>query len=151
MSGSELSQSGGACREWERQLTSWSRSRPVVLSEQGQVRAMWAFGPFRLDSVNQCVWREATRLSLTPKPYAVLHYLVTHAGRLVTPDELLGAIWPDTFVQPEVLRQNILEIRRVLGDRAEAPEFIQTLPKRGWEFIARVTDESQAALGAPAH
>ena len=111
---------------------------------------MWAFGPFRLDSVNQCVWRDATRLSLTPKPYAVLHYLVTHAGRLVPPDELLGAIWPDTFVQPEVLRQNILEIRRVLGDRAEAPEFIQTWPKRGWEFIAPVTDESQAALEAAA-
>ena len=108
---------------------------------------MWAFGPFRLDSVNQCIWREGTRLSLKPKPYAVLQYLVTHAGRLVTPDELLGAIWPDTFVQAEVLRQYILEIRRILGDRAEAPAFIQTFPKRGWEFIAPVTDESTQSLG----
>ncbi|HUC78381.1 MAG TPA: winged helix-turn-helix domain-containing protein, partial [Vicinamibacterales bacterium] len=98
--------------------------------------------------MNQCIWREGTRLSLKPKPYAVLQYLVTHAGRLVTPDELLGAIWPDTFVQAEVLRQYILEIRRILGDRAEAPAFIQTFPKRGWEFIAPVTDESTPSLGA---
>ena len=53
-----------------------------------------------------------------PKPFAVLQYLVEHPGRLVTHDQLLGAIWPDTYVQPEVLRRYILEIRRALGDRA---------------------------------
>jgi DNA-binding winged helix-turn-helix (wHTH) protein len=109
---------------------------------------MWVFEPFRLDGVNQCLWRGNARIALKPKAFAVLQYLVTHAGRLVTPGELLGAIWPDTFVQPEVLRQYILEIRRVLGDRAEAPEFIRTLPKRGWEFIAGVSDESFASSAA---
>lgn len=107
---------------------------------------MWVFEPFRLDEVNQCFWRDDTRLSLKPKPFAVLHYLVTHAGRLVTSDELLGAIWPDTFVQPEVLRQYVLENRRVLSDRAEAPRFIQTFPKRGWQFIPSVTDEHAASV-----
>ena len=63
-----------------------------------------------------------------PKPFAVLTYLVEHAGRLVTHEELLAAIWPDTYVQPEVLRRYILEIRRVLGDSAETPRFIQTFP-----------------------
>ena len=62
-----------------------------------------------------------TRVSLMPKPFAVLRYLVEHAGRLVTQDELLSAIWPDTFVQPEVLRRYILEIRRALDDEAGAP------------------------------
>src|SRR5262249_47636155 len=90
-----------------------------------------------------------TRIPVKPKPFAVLEYLVTHAGRLITPDELLTAIWPDTFVQPEVLRQHILEIRRVLGDRAETPRFIQTFPKRGWEFIAPVSDDTAARLAAP--
>ena len=65
---------------------------------------MKSFGPFRLDEANQCVWRGESRIPLMPKPFAVLHYLVEHAGRLVTHDELLAAIWPDTFVQPEVLR-----------------------------------------------
>jgi tetratricopeptide (TPR) repeat protein len=87
-----------------------------------------------------------------PKPFAVLQYLVEHPGRLVTHDQLLSAIWPDTFVQPEVLRRYILEIRRALDDRAEAPRFIQTFPKRGYQFIAPVTDDAvpNEVEGAPA-
>ena len=110
------------------------------------------FPPFHLDVVNQCLWREKTRLSLTPKPFAVLRHLVEHPGRLVTHDELMAAVWPDTFVQPEVLRRYILEIRRSLGDDAETPTFIETLPKRGYQFIAPVTDDPVAdrdALGNP--
>jgi DNA-binding winged helix-turn-helix (wHTH) protein/tetratricopeptide (TPR) repeat protein len=75
-----------------------------------------------------------------PKPFAVLRYLVNNAGRLVTHEELLNAIWPDTYVQPEVLRRYILEIRRVLGDRAEKPQFVETLPKKGYQFIAAITE-----------
>lgn len=107
---------------------------------------MRVFQPFRLDDTNQCLWRGETRVSLMPKPFAVLQYLVDHAGRLVTQDELLTAIWPDTFVQPEVLRRYILEIRRVLGDRATKPRFIETLPKRGYQFIADVTSDGPAKL-----
>jgi DNA-binding winged helix-turn-helix (wHTH) protein/tetratricopeptide (TPR) repeat protein len=106
---------------------------------------MRVFQPFRLDDTNQCLWRGETRVSLMPKPFAVLRYLVDHAGRLVTQDELLTAIWPDTFVQPEVLRRYILEIRRVLGDRATKPRFIETLPKRGYQFIADVTSDRPAS------
>jgi DNA-binding winged helix-turn-helix (wHTH) protein/tetratricopeptide (TPR) repeat protein len=106
---------------------------------------MRSFGPFRLDVVNQCLWRGETRLPLMPKPFAVLRYLVEHPGRLVGHDELLAAIWPDTYVQPEVLRRYVLEIRRALGDRPEAPQFVQTLPKRGYQFIAPVVDESAAS------
>ena len=102
---------------------------------------MKSFGPFRLDEANQCVWRGDTRIALMPKPFAVLQYLVEHAGRLVTHDELLAAIWPDTFVQPEVLRRYILEIRKALDDPAQAPRFIETRPKRGYEFVATVTSD----------
>jgi DNA-binding winged helix-turn-helix (wHTH) protein/tetratricopeptide (TPR) repeat protein len=103
---------------------------------------MRSFEPFRLDVANQCLWRGDTRVPLMPKPFAVLQYLVEHPGHLVTHDQLLAAIWPDTYVQPEVLRRYILEIRRALGDRAEAPQFVQTLPKRGYQFIAPVVDDS---------
>ena len=103
---------------------------------------MRSFEPFRLDVENQCLWRGDARVPLMPKPFAVLQYLVEHPGRLITHDQLLEAIWPDTYVQPEVLRRYILEIRRALGDRAEAPQFVQTLPKRGYQFIAPVVEDS---------
>src|SRR5690348_8307981 len=97
---------------------------------------MKAFGSFRLDILEQCLWREGTRIALTPKVFAVLRHLVDHPGRLVTQDELLEAIWPETYVQPEILRKYILELRKVLGDDPKSPRFIETLPKRGYRFMA---------------
>src|SRR5215471_5963347 len=90
------------------------------------------FPPFRLDPVNQCVWRDGLRIELAPKAFAVLSYLVNHPERLITQTELLEAIWPETYVQPEVLRTYILELRKTLGDQAKEPRFIQTFPKRGY-------------------
>jgi DNA-binding winged helix-turn-helix (wHTH) protein/tetratricopeptide (TPR) repeat protein len=110
---------------------------------------MWLFPPFRLDLVNQCLWRGDSKVSLMPKPFAVLKYLVEHAGRLVTQDELIEAIWPDTHVQPEVLRRYILEIRRVLGDQAGKSRFIETLTKRGYRFIASVTADRASGPAPP--
>jgi predicted ATPase len=72
----------------------------------------------------------------------VLQYLVEHAGRLVTQNEILEAAWPDEFVQPEVLKSQILDIRRALGDDPKNPRFIETLPRRGYQFIAPVADTS---------
>jgi TolB-like protein/DNA-binding winged helix-turn-helix (wHTH) protein len=77
---------------------------------------------------------------ITPKAFDVLAYLVEHAGQVVSQDELLRALWPETFVNPEVLRKYILEVRKALGDRPNNPEFIATLPKRGYRFVAPVTD-----------
>jgi len=107
------------------------------------------FPPFRLDPVNQCLWRRGDagadeRVLLTPKAFAVLRYLVEHAGRLVTQDELLEAVWPDTFVQPEVLKYQIADIRNRLGDHPKNPVFIETLPRRGYQFIAAVNDGGTA-------
>jgi len=101
---------------------------------------MKSFSSFRLDEANQCLWCGDTRVTLMPKPFAVLCYLVEHAGKLVTQEELLAAIWPDTYVQREVLRRHIMEIRRALGDDAGEPRFLETVPKRGYRFIAAVTE-----------
>jgi TolB-like protein/DNA-binding winged helix-turn-helix (wHTH) protein/Flp pilus assembly protein TadD len=103
---------------------------------------MKSFQSFRLDSANQCLWRGDERVQITPKAFDVLRYMVENAGRLVTQDELLEALWPETYVNQEVLRKYILEIRKVLGDRPEKPEFIETVTKRGYRFIAPVVDES---------
>ena len=84
-------------------------------------------------------------MPLTPKAFDVLRYLVEHADRVVTHDELLDAIWAETYVNPEGIRKYILEIRKVLGDQRNPPSFIETSPKRGYRFIARVTDERSRA------
>jgi DNA-binding winged helix-turn-helix (wHTH) protein/tetratricopeptide (TPR) repeat protein len=103
---------------------------------------MRRFQSFRLDTANHCLWNGEDRADLTPKAFDVLRYLVDHAGRLVTPDQLLEALWPETYVNPEGLRRYIQEIRKVLEDRADKPVFIETLPKRGYQFVAPVIEES---------
>jgi len=111
---------------------------------------MKSFKGFRLDTVNHLLWRNGDRVPVAPKGFDVLAYLVEHAGRVVTQDEMLEALWSETYVNPEVLRKYILEIRKALGDRPDKPEFIETLPKRGYRFIARVADESGIEPGASA-
>jgi len=108
------------------------------------------FPPFRLDTVNRCLWRcgdneEDQRVPLKPKPFAILRYLVDHAGRLVTQEELLDAVWPDTHVQPEVLKRHVFEVREVLGDDPKNPTYIETLPRRGYQFIAAVRNAASTA------
>lgn len=112
------------------------------------------FDAFRLDTVNECLWRDDVPVELTPKAFAVLRYLVKHPGRLVTHRELLEALWPETYVQPEILRTYIRDIRKILGDDPRAPRFIETRARRGYRFIAPVSDNRATPLrhlgGAPA-
>lgn len=103
---------------------------------------MRQFGTFRLDLRNECLWHGEEQLSLTPRPFSVLRYLVENPQRLVTHDELLEALWPETYVQPQVIRTYILEIRKLLGDDPHDPQFIETVPSRGYRFLMPVTDGS---------
>jgi len=105
---------------------------------------MKSFRSIRLDLANQCLWRGEHSVPLTPKAFDVLRYLVEHPGRLVTQDEILEAVWPKTYVSPEVIRKYIQELRKVLGDRTNKPIFIETRPKRGYQFIAPVIEEGTA-------
>src|ERR1700756_812293 len=105
---------------------------------------MKVFLGFRLNTANQCLWRGQQRVAIPPKPYDMLRYLVENPGRLVTQDELLDKLWPEIYVNPELIRKYILDIRKTLGDRPDKPEFIETVPKRGYRFIAPVVDESEA-------
>jgi TolB-like protein/DNA-binding winged helix-turn-helix (wHTH) protein len=108
-----------------------------------KVRAMKSFKAFRLDTANHLLWHDGDRVPLTPKGFDVLAYLVEHVGQVATQDEILEALWPETYVNPEVLRKYIQEIRKALRDRPANPEFIETLPKRGYRFVAPVTDETE--------
>src|SRR5215471_3777192 len=106
----------------------------------------WVFGLFRFDPANACLWHGAQALPLMPITCALLECLVTHAGRLVTKDALLEAVWPETAVGDAVLKVRISELRKLLGDTAHAPGYIATVHRRGYRFIAPVTKADPATL-----
>src|SRR5262249_54940044 len=105
----------------------------------------WVFDRFRFDPDHACLWRDTESIALPPKTFAVLHYLVTHPDRLVTKDELLDAVWPETAVTDAVLRVAIGALRKVLGDTAQTPRFIATVQRRGYRFLAPVEEHVSVA------
>jgi predicted ATPase len=108
---------------------------------------MKQFGCFQLDTRNECLWQNGAQIGLTPKLFAVLRYLVENPQRLVTHNELLDKLWPETYVQPQVLRTYVLELRKLLGDSVESPRFIRTVPGRGYWFLAQVEDANDHPAG----
>ena len=107
------------------------------------------FPPFRLDPENECVWKGSEQRRLKHKSFEVLSYLLRHAGKLVSKEELFDAVWPETHVGDAVLKVCIGEIRKVLDDSITEPRFIETAHRRGYRFIAKVTES--AAPEAPWH
>jgi DNA-binding winged helix-turn-helix (wHTH) protein len=89
----------------------------------------------RLDAVNAQVWQGARLLKLTPKAFAVLHYLQERPGQLVIKDELMRVVWADTVVSDGVLAASIRELRKELNDDPRAPQYLQTVHRRGYRFI----------------
>jgi DNA-binding winged helix-turn-helix (wHTH) protein len=110
--------------------------------------SQWCFADFRLDPANACLWRGTQPVALTPKAFDVLQYLVTHPDRLVTKDTLLDAVWPEIAISDAVVRIAIGELRRALGDTAQAPRFIATIHRRGYRFLAPVTMADAAEIKA---
>src|SRR5262245_1907413 len=97
------------------------------------------FGPFRLDLRDERLWRGHEVSPLSPKTFAVLRSLVSQAGQLVTKDARLAAVWPETMMSEFILTVAMCTLRRVLGDQARTPRFIETVHGRGYWFIAPVS------------
>ena len=108
------------------------------------------FDEFCLDVPEQLLWHADERLSLSPKAFAVLQYLVEHPGQLVTKAALLDVIWPDTVVGDGVLAVGIAELRKVLGDDPQTPRFIETVHRRGYRFIAATSTAPPPPVGLEA-
>jgi DNA-binding winged helix-turn-helix (wHTH) protein len=96
------------------------------------------FSAFCLDRVGEQLWQGTEILLLRRKPFAVLRYLMEHAREVVTKDALLTALWPNVHVSEEVLTVHLREVRKVLGDDAHTPRFIETVHGRGYRFIKPV-------------
>ncbi|HEX4340658.1 MAG TPA: transporter substrate-binding protein [Polyangiaceae bacterium] len=108
------------------------------------------FPPFRLDGMNQELFRGTEPIVLRPKTFAFLWYLVRHPQRLLTKEELLTNLWSDVIVSDDLLRGYIRELRVALGDDARSPRYIATVSRRGYKFLPSVTsDASESAPPSP--
>jgi predicted ATPase len=97
------------------------------------------FPPFRLDVQNEQLWKNGQPITIRPKTLAVLRYLVEHAGRLITKQELFDTVWADTRVSEALPKDYIQELRKILNDDPKSPRFIETVHGRGYRFIAPLT------------
>jgi DNA-binding winged helix-turn-helix (wHTH) protein/Tol biopolymer transport system component len=109
----------------------------------------YCFGDYNIDTRRRRLYRRDDMVPLTPKAFDTLLALIERAGRVVEKDELLRVVWGDTVVGDESLAQNISSLRRVLGDRADRPEFIGTVPRCGYRFIAAVTNVPTSPASVP--
>jgi DNA-binding winged helix-turn-helix (wHTH) protein/tetratricopeptide (TPR) repeat protein len=106
------------------------------------------FGDYSLDLSSERLWCRDEVVALTPKAFAVLRRLIEDGGQLVSKEELLRAGWAKTHVSDGVLKVIILEIRRALDDDPAAPSFIETVPRRGYRFMAPHARQSKVAVAA---
>ena len=115
------------------------------------LEGIYAFEGFRLDEAKRLLLDPAgAPVPLTPKAFETLVYLLTHQGVLLTKDELMAALWPDTAVEENNLTQNIYTLRRALGEERGAHRFIMTVPGRGYRFVAEVQKVDRPADAPPA-
>jgi len=112
-----------------------------------QAKHFYAFGPFRLDPEKRVLVRDGKPVPLAPKAIEALLVLVENAGHLVEKDDLIKRVWPDAFVEEGNLNKNIFFLRKVLGEWDGGREYIETVPKRGFRFVAPVNEVTHAEVG----
>src|SRR5262249_14051238 len=101
---------------------------------------LYEFGPFRLDTEEGQLLHDGEPVPLTHKAFEMLRVLVENNGHVVAKDDFLNKIWPETFIEEGILTVNIANLRKVLGDDRSAHRYIETVPRRGYRFIASVRD-----------
>jgi len=105
---------------------------------------------FSIDRPNQLLWHGQTPVKVPPKVFLLLLYLRDNPGRILDYDELLDAVWPREFVQPEILKTYVKTIRRLLEDDAQTPRFIETRARCGYRFIGELPDRNERAAPSSA-
>src|SRR5215469_9462282 len=103
-----------------------------------QVKDLYEFGPFRIDSRERLLSCHGKPIAVTPKAFDTLLVLVQNSGHLLLKEELMKAIWPDSFVEEVNLSQCISALRRALGDTAQKSRYIVTVPGKGYRFMAEI-------------
>ena len=112
---------------------------------------MYVFGAFRLDIAERLLLRtDGVRVPLTEKAFDTLATLVRREGHLVSKEELMAEVWPDAFVEENNLDKSISLIRQALGEKAFAPEYIETVRGRGYRFLAQVSETREETINSVA-
>jgi DNA-binding winged helix-turn-helix (wHTH) protein len=101
---------------------------------------LYEFGPFRLDAKERLLLRDGEAVPLEPKVFDTLILLIRNSGHLLEKDELINKVWPDAVIEEGSLTRNISTLRRVLGDGENGLRYIETVPTRGYRFVATVRD-----------
>jgi DNA-binding winged helix-turn-helix (wHTH) protein len=107
---------------------------------------LYEFGPFRLDAQERLLLRNGAAVSLTPKAFDLLLALLQQPGHLFEKEALMKAVWPDTFVEENNLTDNVSRLRKALGEGENGQKFIETVPKRGYRFVAEVRKQNGVAV-----
>ena len=104
------------------------------------VRHLYEFGPFRLDATERLLLRGDQHIPITPKAFETLLVLVEHGGHVIDKNELMKKVWPNTFVEEVNLAKNVSSLRKILGEDRSEQHYIETIPKRGYRFVAGVRE-----------
>ncbi len=114
-------------------------------------KRLYNFGPYSLNEMEGVLLRDGCPVALTPKAYDTLLILVRNNGHLVEKDELMRRLWPETLVEEANVSQQIFTLRRTLGESEERSKYIETVPRRGYRFVAEVTEvlEPVSVLSSP--
>jgi Tol biopolymer transport system component/DNA-binding winged helix-turn-helix (wHTH) protein len=107
-----------------------------------EARPSYEFGPFRLDLSEHMLLRDGRPVPLTPKIFDVLRVLVQNGGHLVEKESLLKEVWPDSIVEEGTLNRSVSVLRKALGESASGQKYIETVPKRGYRFVAPIIVEA---------
>src|SRR5215471_2313833 len=103
-----------------------------------QTPRLFEFGSFRLDERERRLLRNGEPIPLTPKAFDTLVVLVENGGHAVEKDALMQRVWPDAFVEEATIAQNIRTLRKALGPSPSGSQYIETIPKHGYRFVAAV-------------
>lgn len=114
-------------------------------SKLNETKRLYSFGPFRVDVRERTLHSGNQLIQLTPKVFDLLVLMVENPGHLLEKDDLLKTLWPETFVEDANLSVNVSTLRRALGESPTDVRYIETVPKRGYRFIANVSDITPAA------
>src|ERR1700687_4193693 len=115
-----------------------------------ETKVLYEFGKFRCDPREHLLLCGGRPVSLSPKAFETLVVLIQSNGRLLTKDELMQQVWPDSFVEEANLTVNISALRKALGESPGGQQYIETVPKRGYRFVAPVTERQDDGKLAPA-
>jgi DNA-binding winged helix-turn-helix (wHTH) protein/TolB-like protein len=109
----------------------------------------YEFGPFRASVNDRLLWRDGQIVPLTPKAFELLLALLESSGRVISKEDLISQVWADSFVEEANLSRNIFTLRKALGEGADQHQYIETIPKRGYRFVAPVKELRDEAVTTP--